>query len=118
MQVFLALVAVIAGPVVRAQGNPSSCTANNAGIRVPDGFCVQVVADSLGAARHVTVAPNGDLLVAIRNSNTAAGQGVTDDGVGSADRGSGVSPLRSPYSVTAIAGPAGSIRGTHRRRPA
>jgi glucose/arabinose dehydrogenase len=95
MKVFLALVAVMAGPVVRAQGNPASCTANNAGIRVPDGFCVQVVADSLGAARHVTVAPNGDLLVAIRNSNTAAGGIVV---LRDAD-GDGVAETRNMFGI-------------------
>lgn len=69
----LLFVAAALGPVALAQGSRSACTANNAGITVPGGFCVQVVADSLGAARHVAVAPNGDLLVAIRNTNTARG---------------------------------------------
>jgi glucose/arabinose dehydrogenase len=42
-----------------------SCPADNAGLTLPDGFCALVVADSLGRARHLTVAANGDVLVAI-----------------------------------------------------
>ncbi len=68
-----ALLAAVAALPAMAQGTRSACTANNAGITVPSGFCVQVVADSLGAARHVAVAPNGDLLIAIRNTNTTRG---------------------------------------------
>lgn len=58
---------------VTAQGARSQCAPDNAGITVPPGFCVQVVADSVGTARHVTVAPNGDLFIALRNTNTSRG---------------------------------------------
>jgi hypothetical protein len=43
------------------------CDADNGGIQLPDGFCAFVVADGLGATRHLDVAPNGDIFVAIRN---------------------------------------------------
>jgi len=52
---------------VNAQANLPACDPDNGGITLPDGFCAMVVADDLGAARHLTVAPNGDLYVAIRN---------------------------------------------------
>jgi glucose/arabinose dehydrogenase len=42
------------------------CAADNAGLTVPQGFCVLVVAESIGAARHIVALENGDLLVAIR----------------------------------------------------
>jgi glucose/arabinose dehydrogenase len=42
-----------------------TCAPDNAGISVPDGFCVVIVAEGLGGARHLTVAPNGDVLVAV-----------------------------------------------------
>ena len=42
-----------------------ACDPDNGGITLPDGFCALVVADGLGAARHLTVAPNGDIYVAI-----------------------------------------------------
>jgi glucose/arabinose dehydrogenase len=58
---------------ISAQGTRVNCTTDNAGLTVPAGFCVQLVADSVGIARHVTVAPNGDLLVAIRNTQTSTG---------------------------------------------
>jgi glucose/arabinose dehydrogenase len=37
--------------------------ATNGGITLPQGFCATVFADSLGHARHVAVAPNGDVYV-------------------------------------------------------
>jgi glucose/arabinose dehydrogenase len=65
----LSLVAVAA----EAQGTRAQCAPDNAGVTVPTGFCVQIVADSIGSSRHVTVAPNGDIFVAIRNTRTAPG---------------------------------------------
>jgi glucose/arabinose dehydrogenase len=40
-----------------------ACDANNAGLTLAEGFCATLFADSLGAARHLVVAPNGDVLV-------------------------------------------------------
>jgi glucose/arabinose dehydrogenase len=42
-----------------------ACDAGNGGITLPPGFCAVVVADSVGRARHVAVAPNGDVYVAL-----------------------------------------------------
>ena len=50
-----------------------ACDPDNGGITLPDGFCALVVADGLGAARHLTVAPNGDIYVAIRNQQDTLG---------------------------------------------
>ncbi len=36
-------------------------------ITVPDGFCARVFHPGVGAARHLAVAPNGDVFVAVRN---------------------------------------------------
>jgi glucose/arabinose dehydrogenase len=46
---------------------PSGCTA---GLQLPDGFCATVFADGAAGARHVVVAPNGDVFV-----NTQATRG-------------------------------------------
>jgi glucose/arabinose dehydrogenase len=46
------------------RGAAPACDPDNGGIKLPDGFCALVVADGLGAARHLTVAPNGDIYVA------------------------------------------------------
>ena len=51
---------------MNSPGTPGSCPTNNSGIVVPAGFCVTVFADHIGEARHVAVAPNGDVYVAIQ----------------------------------------------------
>ena len=64
------------------------CDADNGGIQLPDGFCAVVVADGLGAARHLDVAPNGDIFVAIRNQPNVSGGIIAlrdTDGDGRAD---------------------------------
>ena len=43
----------------------ASCSADNAGLTLPQGFCAQIAADSVGRARHMAVLPNGDLAVAL-----------------------------------------------------
>ena len=49
-----------------------TCDADNGGIKLPPGFCAEVVADGIGEARHIAVAPNGDIYVALlgRSRNT------------------------------------------------
>ncbi|UCD23682.1 MAG: PQQ-dependent sugar dehydrogenase [Gemmatimonadota bacterium] len=42
----------------------AGCAFDNAGLELPRGFCAQVVAEDLAAARHLTVAANGDIFVA------------------------------------------------------
>lgn len=43
------------------------------GITLPPGFCAVVVADHVGAARHLVVAPNGDLFVALEGQRSSPG---------------------------------------------
>jgi glucose/arabinose dehydrogenase len=60
----------------RAAGAVASavtCDAGNGGITLPAGFCAVVVADHVGAARHVTTAANGDVYVAINDDAKAGG---------------------------------------------
>ncbi len=49
---------------MRGAGLPA-CDPDNGGLKLPDGFCALVVADNLGAARHMVVAANGDLYVSL-----------------------------------------------------
>lgn len=42
-------------------------------ITVPDGFCARVFHPGAGAARHLAVAPNGDVFVAVRNRSGQRG---------------------------------------------
>lgn len=44
------------------------CDPDNGGITLPAGFCAVVVADNLGAARHMAVSPRGDVYVAINQT--------------------------------------------------
>jgi glucose/arabinose dehydrogenase len=73
--VAIALLLTACHPSIRSaqQGARPVCDADNGGITLPRGFCALVVADSLGPARHIAVAPNGDVFVAIRNTREAKG---------------------------------------------
>ena len=61
------VISAILGACARESG--PVCAVDNAGLTLPEGFCAQVVADSIGGARHIAIAPNGDLFVALRDSN-------------------------------------------------
>jgi glucose/arabinose dehydrogenase len=82
-----AAAAVVLAAASRAVALPE-CDADDGGLQLPDGFCALVVADGLGAARHLDVAPNGDVFVAIRDRRDAPGAIVAlrdTDGDGRAD---------------------------------
>lgn len=50
------------------EANPEIvCAPDNGGITLPDGFCASLVVDSIGPARHLAVAPNGDIYVKTRS---------------------------------------------------
>src|SRR5262245_18895607 len=53
-----------------------TCDADNGGLKLPQGFCALIVADNLGAGRHMVVAPNGDLYVALMGGRGGAGSGM------------------------------------------
>ena len=50
-----------------------TCDPANAGLTLPTGFCAQVAADSVGRARHIAVAANGDVYVALDNRQQTRG---------------------------------------------
>ncbi len=92
LAVALALSVATLAPRTGAAQSPGTirCDADNAGITLPDGFCALVFADAVGRARHIAVAPNGDVFVALRASrgNEASGGVVAlrdTDGDGRAD---------------------------------
>jgi glucose/arabinose dehydrogenase len=60
---------------VPAQQVEVPCAADNGGLTLPDGFCAVVVADDVVRARHLVVAPNGDVLVATGPSRGQEGGG-------------------------------------------
>jgi glucose/arabinose dehydrogenase len=60
------------------------CAPDNGGITLPKGFCASIFADSLAGPRHLTVAPNGDVFVALASGGVMAlrdrnGDGVADE---------------------------------------
>jgi len=57
-----------------ASAAPRDCAPDNGGLALPQGFCATVFADSLGHARHLTVAANGVVYV-----NTWSGQYYGND---------------------------------------
>ena len=67
----LALVPVVS----HAQARAVPCDADNASLTLPAKFCATVFATGLGAPRHMVVAPNGDMLVVVNPSGTAAEAG-------------------------------------------
>ena len=61
------------GPPVRPTAPLPACDPGNAGLTLPEGFCAVVVADQVGAARHLVVAPNGDVFVALAGGRSGSG---------------------------------------------
>ena len=57
-----------------------ACDPNNGGITVPAGFCAFIAADNLGTARHLVVAANGDVYVALQNGGVMALRDTTHEG--------------------------------------
>ena len=63
---------------VSTNASTNACGTDNGGITLPNGFCATVFADTIGHARHIAVASNGDVYV-----NTWSGkyyQGPTHPG--------------------------------------
>src|SRR5437763_17082902 len=70
-----AIAVAVVSLVGHAAGTPA-CDADNGGIKLPPGFCAAVVADNLGPARHIAVAPNGDVFVSLETGRGGTGGGI------------------------------------------
>jgi glucose/arabinose dehydrogenase len=115
----LLIAGVVAITMIPARGATPACDPDNGGIKLPEGFCALVAADGLGTARHMAVAPNGDVYVATmaRRPGTTAlwalrdtdGDGRFDvkEGFGEVPGGTGIA-LRNGYLY--VAAPARVIR--------
>lgn len=64
----LLLAACAKDPVTRT----GECDSDNAGLKLQEGFCARVFADTVGVARHIVVAPNGDVYVAMENGGNSS----------------------------------------------
>jgi glucose/arabinose dehydrogenase len=69
-----------AASLAAAAAAPPACDKDNGGITLPPGFCAEVVADHLGAARHAAVAPNGDLFVGLQDGGIVGLHDSTGNG--------------------------------------
>jgi glucose/arabinose dehydrogenase len=76
LPLFALSVCVVAGSTGMAGQRAASpaCDPDNGGLTLAPGFCAKVVADDLGAARNLVVAPNGDVYVTIQRGVRAPGQ--------------------------------------------
>lgn len=52
---------------------PPACDPDNGGIQLPPGFCAILAVDGIGIARHLVVAPNGDVFVALMTEGRVKG---------------------------------------------
>ena len=64
----IAVGAMLAATLAVSTQSLPSCDPDNGGIKLPAGFCALVVADNIGPARHLTVAPNGDVFAALQTT--------------------------------------------------
>jgi glucose/arabinose dehydrogenase len=87
-----------AAPSIDSTGSNRACGAPDASLSLPAGFCAGIFADRIGAARHVVVAPNGDVFVTIQGGGPVmALRDVDHDGradsvvrIGSGSGGTGI----------------------------
>src|ERR1044072_2765707 len=66
---------VVAVAALRGASAPA-CDADNGGLTLPQGFCAAVIATDVGRARHLVVAPNGDVFVSTQTAGRGSGGGV------------------------------------------
>jgi glucose/arabinose dehydrogenase len=65
-----------------AAATPAPCPGDNDGLTLPAGFCAAVFADAEGGARHMAVAPNGDVFVALQTRPSGSSErGATTGGI-------------------------------------
>jgi len=58
----ITLLTILAAPTAVA-AQSAGCAPDNAGLKLPPGFCASIFADTVRGARHLVFAPNGDVFV-------------------------------------------------------
>ena len=69
LRVNLLVALLVAGTLSAAP----KCDPDNGGLKLPNGFCAFIAVDGIGPARHIAVAPNGDVYVALMGRRTGGG---------------------------------------------
>jgi glucose/arabinose dehydrogenase len=78
----VAVATLVCGLAITVSSQPKiACDPDNGGIKLPQGFCAMVAANDVGPARHLAVAPNGDLYVAMESRSGRGGAPETGGGV-------------------------------------
>lgn len=90
---------------MESQAAGAACDPDNAGLTLPDGFCALVVARDLGRPRHLAVASNGDVFIAVRGEEGGVLALRDTTGDGRADVRTWFA--RSPVGGTGLALPGG-----------
>jgi glucose/arabinose dehydrogenase len=75
--------------VAGVRGAAPACDPDNGGITLPQGFCAAVVATDVGRARHLVVAPNGDVFASLEGGRGGGGGVIAlrdTDGDGKLDK--------------------------------
>ena len=86
---FCCVTGLVALAAIGGAAAPPACDADNGGITLPQRFCAAVVATDVGPARHLVVAPNGDVFVSTEGGRGGDGGVVAlrdTDGDGKLDR--------------------------------
>jgi hypothetical protein len=66
---------IVAATATLKSATPA-CDPDNGGLTLPAEFCAYVAADGIGQARHLAVAPNGDVYVTLMGARDGTGGGV------------------------------------------
>jgi Glucose/sorbosone dehydrogenases len=75
LSIAASIVGCLAGAAtMHGQKKGFACDKDNGGLTLPTGFCAGVIADNLGTARNLVVAPNGDIFVSVRSGPSVQGQ--------------------------------------------
>jgi glucose/arabinose dehydrogenase len=75
------LLTAAAAPALLAQNRAApACAADNGGLTLPKGFCAVLVAEGLASPRHLAVAPNGDIFVALNRGGVGVLRDTSGDG--------------------------------------
>ena len=75
----VSMVTLFAPAIASAQGSAPPCLPDNAGLKLPPGFCASIFADSIRGVRRFAVAPNGDVFAAVQGRASNAGVLVLRD---------------------------------------
>jgi glucose/arabinose dehydrogenase len=64
----LSVAAMLSIPALLAAqtAGATKCAPDNAGLKLPSGFCATLFSDSVRGARHLVVAPNGDVFLSVQ----------------------------------------------------